>query len=570
MALKTCSQKSTLMVENWEFAAAYEEEANKDRVVGIKCPDTTKKFRAYGAVFERTGFYINAVEMYNQGLCLAPPKTVLLGILYAKRANAFFRMGLYCECLASLKLALDNHYPDDLRHHLDNKMKLCRKLLTEKAVQEKQKCCAKEQKFYIRLSYPANPRVPSVIQDMHVEENDEFGRHVIADRDLQVGDVICIEDAFVKCIQPQQRFNRCTNCLQELPHLLFPCETCTNAMFCSVSCQRSAWTAFHQIECCVSDELNALELDSARLAFRTFLLAMNLFHQDITAFQKFLADNCDLKRAQVTGFDLDHRKLCKRDQFLAFYNGFSDDRHVSLRMRIVTQQHAVSLAVLLGEYSSYWPQLQCAKTRSYIINMLRHFIAINSNNCYEIGNPTKSAERSSTGLGLYLCMSMAAHSCSGNVSRLRVDGTKQIWMVCRPIAAGGQIFDNYGSYFMSESRAERQKRCLTHYGFKCVCEACEKDYPTQENLPAPKAVPFLKRTYLSDTEPMTLKMASAEMKLLRGYQTKYNCYFPCRQLREAEVRLMQLFQQLADDEILETRHPEFFTNVIPSDEWNKC
>lgn len=558
MGLKSNSSACAIRIES-----AYAKEAARERLRGIKCASTAKKLRSFGGVYAANGYYINAVEMFNQALCVAPPETSILGILFANRGNAFFNMGLYDECLDCFKLALDNNYPDRLRKELGHRISICEDLITQNRAKS---CGTKRQKFTLRLSYPSNPRVPAVINGMHVEENSDFGRHVIADMDLEVGDVICIEEAFVKVIQPQQRFNRCTNCLKEVPHLLFPCKSCTNAMYCCASCEDIAWDQFHKYECPISDELIKLKLDSGRLALRTFLIAMHLFNYKITALEQYIRQN---RCQSVTGFDLDHRNLCKRKQFLAFYNGYADDSHSPKELVIAGKRCAITLAALLGEYTAYAPQMRCLKNRNYIINLLQRFIAINSNNCYEIGSPSPTDERIPSCLGLFLCMSMAAHSCSGNVTRLRVEGMRQMWVVNRPILKGSQIFDNYGSFFLTDSKAERQKRCLMHYGFECLCEACRFDFPQLEDLPEKEGVPYLAKSCVSEQFPLTMERASAELKLLRNYITKYDGFFPCAQLRSAENQMVKLFKQITNDTILETRLPQFFstTSMVPFDEF---
>lgn len=165
-----------------------------------------------------------------------------------------------------------------------------------------------------------------------------------------------------------------------------------------------------------------------------------------------------------------------------------------------------------------------------------------------------------TALGLYLCMSMAAHSCSGNVMRLRW-GTRQMWVVTHFIPKGNQIFDNYGSFFMSQAYAERQKRCKTHYGFECKCEACIYKYPLAKDLPTPPEVPFPEVEYLAARDvPLTMHKVDKELRYLRRFIQKYDCHFPCQQLRIAEVRLGNLFRRIAEDENLSSRYPEFYNH----------
>lgn len=538
MILKRLSLKSESLLDR------YNKEGTKDRFSSGKCLEVAKQLRQFGVEYAKHQFYLNAIEFFNRALCFSPPNAPTLSYLYSNRANVFFAMELYGECLASLKMALENNYLPELRHHLEEKVEICRlKLAT-------QGCAGPEFNVKLKLSRPANAKVPSVIQDIHLEENKQFGRHLIADVDLQVGDVICIESAFVNCLEPMKRFERCTFCLEEVSHLLFPCSHCTNAMFCSRACEKSAWESFHRDECDITDELLSQVDDIHRLAFRTFLRAMKLFDRNIGELHKFLVKNRERK---ISPFDLDHRKLCERDQFLAFFHGHASDAHFPDEIRELNLEKSIVLASLLGEYTEYSQQMNSDKTKVFVIQTLYHFITVNSNNCYEINSSTPTC------LGIYLCMSMAAHSCSGNVHRLR-NGLQQMWVVCRPIAEGSQIFDNYGSSFLHQSREQRQNRSKKHYGFECRCDACTFDYPMARDLKEPKEVPWLRSSFITPEGPMNIQKIKAELTALRTYLTKYDAYFPCSQLRLADWRLTDLFRRLTNDTSLEERYPEFYLN----------
>lgn len=527
----------------------YHFEVSSDRFVGMKCAETTAQIRSFAMDYTHRGLYVNAIECYNKALCTAPPNTPMVGILCANRAEILFRMGLYAECLEGLKLALDNNYPGRLHCYLKSKVEFCIEKLTATLNDPR------EPQFIIRLSHPQNPHNPAVIKALQVKQNKQYGRHVVTDIDLKVGDVICIEEPFVQCIQAAQRYNRCTHCLKEAPYSLMPCAFCTSAMFCSKRCESTAWDEYHEHECPITDELLKIKHQSSLLSLRNFLTVMNLFNRDILKLKRFLEKN-ELRK--INPFDLDHRRLNKRDQFLTFYKGHSDISHLSKELQTVNQMFAARLASLLGEYTCYSMQLTCDRTKVYLIELLTKFNAINSNNCYDIANGAKATERSSSGIGLYLCMSMATHACAGNVARMRVDDIKQMWVVTRGIAAGEQVLDNYGSFYSCQEKEERQERCSSHYGFECLCEACENDWPTTDKLPCPEEVPMPPKSCIRPGAPLSLERACAEMKTIREFMRDNEAFYPCYQLRAMEVRLMDLFHLLANEEPFENKYAEYF------------
>jgi hypothetical protein len=59
-----------------------------------------------------------------------------------------------------------------------------------------------------------------------------------------------------------------------------------------------------------------------------------------------------------------------------------------------------------------------------------------------------------------------------------------VYVAKRNIAAGEQVTDCYGIHHLSLSLAERQSLLSRGYMFKCLCEACQKDFPTLDKLNA--------------------------------------------------------------------------------------
>lgn len=531
-----------------DILRSYEKQATHPIKMPLKCSQVVKDQFMIVAELEKQNYYVDALQEVNKALCFAPTDTDSVALLYASRATILGEMQLYAEAVESTKLALEGRISTCKRGEILS----MQKELAQKACGRKR---AEDNLFRVTLSHPACPRNPSVIKDMHVERNCQYGRHLIADRDLEVGDVICVEVAYVKCIQPEQVYKRCTHCLEEAPHLLMPCPKCTSAMFCSEECQEDAWDTYHKHECAISEELLVLDEDVSRLAMRTFLTVIHLFDGDIATLQRFLEQN---KHRKISAFDLDHSALCKKEQFLAYYNGNCSDSQLSECTKAAKMKESAKLASLLGRRTcSFAGQLECDKLKVFLVKFFYHLICVNTNNSYETGSPSMVPQKVPTCLGLFLCMSMASHACSGNVARLRVNGLDQMWVVTHFIPSGAQIFDNYGAFFMNQRREERQARLKDHYGFTCACEACRLNYPMAKDLCAPSNVPWPGISYLSGNSPATVAKLKAELHAIREYVAKYDEYFPCQQLREAEIRLVHLFRVAAKDETLETKYPEF-------------
>ena len=69
-------------------------------------------------------------------------------------------------------------------------------------------------------------RYPSLSSCVEVKHNDEQGRHVVARRPVQHGEVLGVEEPVVHCLVASHLDKRCSNCLSPVNAPL-PCASCT-------------------------------------------------------------------------------------------------------------------------------------------------------------------------------------------------------------------------------------------------------------------------------------------------------------------------------------------------------
>ena len=89
-------------------------------------------------------------------------------------------------------------------------------------------------------------RFPSLSSCIEVRHNEKQGRHVVARRPVQHGEVLGVEEPVVHCLAASHLDKRCSNCLTPVNAPL-PCASCTQVVFCSLSCRQEASTSFHQV-----------------------------------------------------------------------------------------------------------------------------------------------------------------------------------------------------------------------------------------------------------------------------------------------------------------------------------
>lgn len=146
--------------------------------------------RNEGNVFFKIENYVSALEYCfgNRSIALAPVDSENLAIGYANRSAVYLNAGFYKFCLENIELALKNNYPEKLKPKLEQRRKECLELMN-KGEDNLERCKKKmlKEKFPVKLSYPADKRIPIMIDGLEYVKSDQFGRGIRTKRDLFPG-----------------------------------------------------------------------------------------------------------------------------------------------------------------------------------------------------------------------------------------------------------------------------------------------------------------------------------------------------------------------------------------------
>lgn len=198
-------------------------------MISEKSKERSDKLRAEGNKSYSQRKFFDALMKYNESLCYAPQGNESLGHAYANKSAVYLEMKLFEKCLNSIEMAKNNFYPADSFKLLDQRREKCEammKLTREKPV---------DPWMFFKLSYPPNKKYPSIAECLEVESNVKYGRYVIANRQLKIGDIVAVEQPFCSVLVEESTFHdvpelniyqRCTNCLKENALDLIPCENC--------------------------------------------------------------------------------------------------------------------------------------------------------------------------------------------------------------------------------------------------------------------------------------------------------------------------------------------------------
>jgi hypothetical protein len=279
-----------------------------------------------------------------------------------------------------------------------------------------------------------------------LKKDDQYGRYIITNRDLKVGTVVAIEEAFSKNVLPEFCYERCNNCLSRNLLNLIPCEYCTLAMYCSEECKKIGWEKNHRFECDVVDSLYKF-FSEWLMSVRTFLQALDIFNGDPNALKDFLSS---IKNPNATVFDFDFSGM----------NDFENKKSTMHSIDSMVTNEALGTDADLFQRSLIGAMitnlmLNHSKLGSVLIDkdtraMFRKFIfkqsrilSFNYHGLYRLSEETVSQNPDQYGSGCFPFCSLLNHSCAPNIGRINYL-SKIVLYVIEPIQAGDQLFENYG------------------------------------------------------------------------------------------------------------------------------
>lgn len=114
-----------------------------------------------------------------------------LALAYANRSAVYLELKQYEECLINIEWARQYEYPQEKIQKLIEREEKCREMMDESY--QRNKTLLDE---FFKLSYPANPKIPFIVESLEQKDLYKKSKGIFATRDLKVGDIIAIEDPF--------------------------------------------------------------------------------------------------------------------------------------------------------------------------------------------------------------------------------------------------------------------------------------------------------------------------------------------------------------------------------------
>lgn len=388
----------------------------------------------------------DAMELYNASLRYAENGSKNISLAYANRSACFLKTKRYNECLIDIELAKEASYPVELMPKLDRRKEDCLK-----SIDEGEKSINPEPK----LSLEPNEKFPCMVNILKIDRDDNGDFTVISKEDIDVGETVVVEKAFMKFIL--MRYGaKCNICLKEYTNLM-PCKKCTVVMFCSEECQRHP---LHKHECGLK-AINDVNMNGPIMRnVRSCLLAIDMF-ANADELMKFVEQSLKSDPYQTPTVLSDEKSQYKI--FLKLPTGPESTipQNVSC---IVFEVYRVLFTI---------PHIKSMfvteKSRRFLMHLIgHHYYALEHNSTLTLSHWADNPIPLSSQVGLIT--RFFKHSCAPNVLVSSFHGNTVITSV-RPIKKGEQLMYSY-LMIMTQPKEKRQMDLWERKRFICTCSLC--------------------------------------------------------------------------------------------------
>lgn len=255
----------------------------------------------------------DACEYYTASIAQAPPNSQALALGYDGRSDVLFNAKFIKDCLDDINRSLESGYPDDRKFHLYLKKVKCLQALNPNDHFEIKKAIAKAEKWIPSTKKDAkiviqklmkqkaskqnvkmapncyqgniqnhspilineNPSIPGLSDAVELRYSNEFGRHIVAKRDIEPGEILGVQMPYAAIINiADGSYAFCWHCKRQTWSGL-PCPGCAQAIYCSTSCRDEAQCEYHLIECPVLHAIHYYNIEpNFYLALKVTIMAL--------------------------------------------------------------------------------------------------------------------------------------------------------------------------------------------------------------------------------------------------------------------------------------------------------
>ncbi|XP_063922985.1 SET and MYND domain-containing protein 4-like [Zophobas morio] len=278
----TNAERMNFFLNNEEEVAHIKSKIQQIKPHVTKCDIRASALRKLGNVQFQNKNDKDALKLYTQSLSFAKSDEEV-SFAYGNRSAALFYMGFYEECLEDIDRAFKHGYSESRSAKLFK-----RKEDATKAYSSRKKVV--KVKTYEIPQSEMNPSIQSARNCIEIQTNEKYGRHIVASRDIAIGEVLAVDKPYAVALHTDissDRFLFCHECLKHCYNVI-PCLNCNEALYCTEACKAKAFQNYHKYECLILPyvgQLLGIKFDFWLFSLKITLLVMTEEKNDETMYR---------------------------------------------------------------------------------------------------------------------------------------------------------------------------------------------------------------------------------------------------------------------------------------------
>lgn len=300
----------------------------------------------------------------------------------------------------------------------------------------------------LKKNSDANESFPCMADALSREDNEKFGVHIVAKRDIVEGEVLLATSAFATVEFVSCTGSHCFHCGDANNYKQIECKHCIDVWFCSKKCSMNKT---HKKTC---NRIHAKkDCKVTRLVTEIMNVASKKF-DSIELFLQFCSEVMMLKKNT-------NKCLPPYSEYgeLLTLKGYPEESHTLIAKRVV------KLLKLLPQFSSL-----VNKDHQLFLIAYRHA------RCTPLNMFSGEQEIAKGGkmhkIEIYDILSRFNHSCEPNIDHYLDDDGVTYCSATRAIKQDEQCFINYFADSQNTNAEERQRLLEETWFFKCECKKC--------------------------------------------------------------------------------------------------
>lgn len=463
-----------------------------------KSNETSNMFRMEGnSIFRNENLpyperYNASMEFYNRSLMFSEIGTDHVSLAYANRSACFFNLNMFDKCLIDIEYAKKANYPEKLMAKLDNRKAECIKLQhvlsigTTKMIRNP------------KLDFAANKHFPCMANVMEIKRNNEFGRFIAANCDIDVGKMVLVEETFFAV--DMGFVAACFTCLKRTKCFI-PCSLCTDVVYCSKDCMNR--NKIHKISC---GALYRRLPPDVKIPTQSLLVAIDTI-PNAEDLMDFVQQSLKLGTHNIP------TKVCdSRNKYALFLKLASDSSNVDSFRAYKVYTSLLAIPSIKASFDS-------ERKQRFLMHLVVHHISVQERNCFAEFSETDAQFNVAS---IACVLSLVNHSCAPNLINFAVDN-REVCVTIRPVKKGEQLFISYisqdGTMLPPQARQDHLKK---YYDFDCKCEKCVSCAPGKRDCFQMMMDPLFQIIlHAAEREPVNKAESEQRQQMCIAFLNKY-------------------------------------------------